>query len=250
MSAKIHVGTSGWHYRHWRGVFYPERLASRDWLGFYASHFDSVEVNRSFYALPTVEMLAAWCEQIGDRFELAVKAPRGITHYKKLKHCTEQLDTLIGRVSVLGKHLGPVLFQLPPRWRCNVKRLAEFLDELPRGYRFAFEFRDPSWHRDEVFELLDNNAAALCIYDLEGKTSPLVTTSDFVYVRLHGPARAYTGQYHPSTLRGWLSKARGWQRKGKDVYVFFDNDDQAAAVKNARRMKSFLAKEGEVVLAG
>jgi uncharacterized protein YecE (DUF72 family) len=242
MSGQIHVGTSGWHYRHWRGVFYPEDLPARDWLGFYADHFSTVEINRSFYALPASKTLVDWCAQTSDRFLFTLKAPRTITHYKKLKHCTEQIDTLMRTLDTLGARLGPVLFQLPPRWRCNVRRLAQFLNQLPRGHRFVFEFRDPSWHTSEVFELLADNEAGLCIYDLSGQTSPLLTTTDFVYVRLHGPARAYTGQYHPSTLRGWISKARGWQRAGKDVYLFFDNASDGGAVKNARRMCSFLAK--------
>lgn len=242
MSAQIHVGTSGWHYRHWRGVFYPDHLPVRDWLSFYAGRFSTVEVNRSFYALPKTQTLEEWCKRTDERFLFAVKAPRSITHYKKLKHCTEQIDTLMGTLDTLGARLGPVLFQLPPRWRCNVRRLAGFLKALPRGYRFVFEFRDPSWHTSEVFELLADNETGLCIYDLAGQTSPLLATTNFVYVRLHGPARAYTGQYHPSTLRGWISKARGWQRKGKDVYIFFDNASDGGAVKNALRMCSFIAK--------
>jgi uncharacterized protein YecE (DUF72 family) len=233
---RIRIGTSGWQYRHWKKIFYPENLRRADWLSYYASVFSSVEVNTSFYKLPEAADIQKWCECTPEEFRFSVKAPRSITHFKKLKNCESQLQTLLGRIEAFGKRLGPVLFQLPPRWRCNPRRLENFLWMLPRGQSFAFEFRDPSWHQDEVYALLAEHGAAFCIFDLDGVTTPLATPAGFVYARLHGPRSAYTGNYRAPTLRTWSGRALGWRRQKKDVYVYFDNDDRGYAAKNARRL--------------
>ncbi|MDX1527584.1 MAG: DUF72 domain-containing protein [Gammaproteobacteria bacterium] len=245
----IRIGTSGWQYRHWRQTFYPRKLTVAEWLGYYAGVFDSVEVNASFYRLPEVDDIRRWCESVPDEFVFAVKAPRGITHFKKLKNCEPQLNALINRLETFGPRLGPVLFQLPPRWRCNPRRLADFLSMLPRKGRFAFEFRDPSWHCTEVYALLKEHRAAFCIFDLDGHTAPLETPGSFAYLRLHGPGAAYTGNYRAQALRTWAGRALNWRRKNKDVFIYFDNDARAYAAKNARRMLALMRAEKEPATA-
>lgn len=239
----IRIGTSGWQYRHWKKSFYPEKLRRADWLPFYATIFNTVEVNTSFYRLPETDDIRRWCESTPEEFRFAVKAPRGITHFKKLKNCESLLAALITRLEAFGERLGPVLFQLPPRWRCNPRRLGDFLLMLPRDKRFAFEFRDQSWHCEEVYALLAKHRAAFCIFDLDGQTSSLETPGDFAYVRLHGPRASYTGNYRAQALRTWFGRALGWQRKHKDVYVYFDNDARAYSAKNARRMLGMMQAE-------
>ena len=240
----IAIGTSGWHYPHWKGRLYPRDLATNEWLATYAEHFAAVEVNNSFYKLPDASTIEAWTNAVPRDFRFAVKAPRSITHLRKLRNCAESVELFQERIEVFGRHLGPILFQLPPRWHCNAQRLAEFLELLPLGTRYAFEFRDHSWHTDDIYDLLADHNAAFCIYDLEAFTSPLKTTADFVYVRLHGPSeQAYTGSYQNPTLRTWTGRAKRWSgREKRDVFVFFDNDQQGFAVKNALRMRSQLGE--------
>jgi len=242
--ARIRVGTSGWQYPHWRGAFYPKSLPREQWLEWYARTFDCVEVNASFYRLPETRHLEAWRDAVPAHFRFALKAPRSITHFKKLKNCEQALGDFLGRVEVLGERLGPILFQLPPRWRYNPARLEAFLAALPHAPDCAFEFRDPSWHCDEVAAALREHGAGLCIYDLEGVTSPDEATSRLVYVRLHGPRSAYSGSYRAHALRGWAGRALGWRRDGRAAYLFFDNDERAFAARNARRMLGFLEDEG------
>ncbi len=241
----IRIGTSGWQYRHWRKSFYPEKLRRADWLAHYSGYFNSVEVNASFYRLPEFEDIHHWCQSVPEDFVFALKAPRSITHFKKLKNCEPLLDALTSRIEAFAGRMGPVLFQLPPRWRCNPRRLSDFLALLPPKHRFAFEFRDPSWHCDEVYALLAEHQAAFCIFDLDGQTSPLETPGEFVYTRLHGPRAAYTGNYSAQALRTWSGRALGWRRKNKDVYVYFDNDARAYSAKNARRMLAMMQAEDE-----
>ncbi|NIM29595.1 MAG: DUF72 domain-containing protein [Gammaproteobacteria bacterium] len=235
MRAATHIGTSGWQYGHWKEVFYPKKLKQKEWLEYYARYFDCVEVNSSFYGLPTVETIAAWCEHVPARFIFSVKAPRRITHFKKLKNCEAELRELFRRLETFDRHLGPVLFQLPPRWRCNLGRLEGFISALPSGRRVAFEFRDPSWHNEDVYALLESRSMAFCIFDSGGFTAPIVDRGNLVYVRLHGPVAAYTGSYRAPRLRIWVDRAQAWNRRNKEVFIFFDNDERGYAVKNGAR---------------
>ncbi len=248
MPAKIHVGTSGWRYPHWRGKVYPRDLGSARWLPFYAELLRTVEVNNSFYRLPEGATLDRWRERTPEDFLFTLKAPRAITHLKKLRNCKSSVGGFLGRLERLGRKLGPILFQLPPHWHCNTQRLEAFLDLLPDNYRYAFEFRDPSWHTEETYLILKERNMAFCIYDLEGFTSPLATTTDFVYIRLHGPGRqAYAGSYTSSSLRTWAGRAKRWDRRERrEVYVYFDNDEAAHAVKNARHMQTFIDQDKSV----
>jgi uncharacterized protein YecE (DUF72 family) len=168
----IHIGTSGWHYSRWKGPFYPLNLAEDEMLEFYAGHFSTVEINNSFYRMPLKETLAHWRDSVPDNFIFSVKASRYITHMKKLHDVREALSRFLDAVDTLGAKLGPVLFQLPPRWHLNTGRLLSFLVLLPKEYRYVFEFRDPSWFSPDVYAALSDFSASFCIYDLGGGLSP------------------------------------------------------------------------------
>ncbi len=236
---RIHIGTSGWVYPHWRGAFYPDALPEPEWLGYYARRLASVEVNRGFYRLPTRAQFAAWRDQTPEDFLFAVKASRYITHMKKLKDPGQTLPPLLEAVAGLGGKLGPLLFQLPPRWRLDVGRLRAFLAALPDRLRVAFEFRDPSWHTGAVLDLLAEHGAAYCVHDLAGFRSPRAVTADFVYVRLHGPGEAYCGRYGAEALAGWAD----WlgRQTVEAACVYFDNDQAGYAVRDALALRAMLA---------
>ena len=236
----VYIGTSGWRYRHWVGPFYPKALPAQDMLGFYSREFGAVEINSSFYGQPDERTLADWRGATPDRFRFAFKANRYITHMKKLKDVGEALDKMITGARVLGDKLGPVLLQLPPRWRVDTRRLEAFLSEFPADLAIAFEFRDASWFTDEVYEKLRRRRAAFCIYDLGGKKSPCAVTSDVVYVRLHGPDDVYVGSYGTEDLGRWAGAISTWDREGRDVWCFFNNDEHGYAVQNARELKRLL----------
>ena len=239
---RIRIGTSGWNYDHWLGAFYPKGTRQQHLLAVYAELFDSVEINRTFYQLPSAKAVAAWREQTPAGFLFAAKASRYLTHMKKLKDPGEPLARLLGCVEALGEKLGPLLFQLPPRWRVNPDRLERFLERLPDGHRYAFEFRDPSWHDDRILELLSKRDAAFCIFDLAGERSPIEVTAGFVYIRLHGPGAAYQGSYDGRTLSGWARRILAWSEAGKDVYCYFDNDEKAYAPHDALRLKKMVER--------
>lgn len=230
--ARLFVGTSGWHYDHWRGVFYPDSLPKSRWLAHYAAHFASVEINGSFYRLPSEKAVTEWRNATPENFRFAAKANRFITHMKKLSEVHDAMDVFMDRMALLGSRLGPLLFQLPPRWRVDLERLESFLSLLPRGREWAFEFRDPSWHCEEVYRLLRAHNAAFCVFDLAGFASPKRVTADFAYLRLHGPGAAYCGRYGESGLRPWAE----WLSKQSDIercYAYFDNDQAGHAVEDA-----------------
>ena len=240
--ACIRIGTSGWHYLHWRGPYYPADWPSAKMLSFYMADFDSVEINNSFYRLPTPEAVEAWRETTQPNFCFAVKASRFFTHMKKLKDPEVGLQKFSPLLQHFGDKLGPVLFQLPPQWSCNPARLADFLTALPRDYRYSFELRDPRWHTASIYRLLTKHNAAFCIYELAGFQSPLTVTADFVYIRLHGPGqKKYQGDYSQQTLKQWATRIRKWKSELSAIYIYFDNDQAGFAVKNARQLKKILA---------
>ena len=236
MAATYYIGTSGWHYPHWQGPFYPPTLPASAWLEYYTRHFDSVEINSSFYRLPSTATARAWRDTAPPGFRFAIKANRSITHMRKLR-TPRRLRAFLAVARALGNKCGPLLFQLPPHWRCNPARLAAFLRALPRGREYAFEFRDRSWHTREVYALLRRHNAAFCLYQLAGFESPRVLTADFAYIRLHGPASyAYGGSYSEADLADWAREIRGWTRLRR-VYVYFDNDEAGYAVRNALALR-------------
>jgi uncharacterized protein YecE (DUF72 family) len=239
---KIFIGTSGWHYKHWLGVFYPAGTKGAQMFEFYARHFDTVEINNSFYRLPAAKTFDNWRESAPPGFCFAVKASRFTTHMKKLKDPQRSSEKFFLVAERLEKKLGPILFQLPPRWKLNLERLAEFLAALPEGNKYAFEFREDSWHVPEVFALLRKHGAAMCIHDFADMNVPQELTADFTYIRFHGPTSAkYWGSYSDDELKKWSRRIEGWRSQLSATYVYFNNDPEGAAVKNALTLKRMLA---------
>lgn len=237
---RIHIGTSGWHYRDWVGRFYPPGLPARQFLRYYATRFATVEINNSFYRLPAPATVAAWRDTVPPGFLFACKASRGITHFKKLKDPEDSCRRFLATMAGLGDTLGPILFQLPPRWRCDPARLADFLSALPGTRRYAFECRDESWFQDAIYRILADHDAAFCLYDLAGRQSPMPVTADFVYIRLHGPAAAYAGRYGEQGLKPWAARCSRWADEGRDIFCYFDNDQNAYAVEDATTLSALL----------
>jgi uncharacterized protein YecE (DUF72 family) len=238
---RVFIGTSGWHYADWRGPFYPEEARASEFLEYYSRRFDTAEINNSFYGMPETRMFREWKNSVPADFIFAVKGSRYITHMKKLRDTREAAARFVKRARELGGKLGPILFQLPPRWKANKERLRDFLKGLPKDTRYAFEFRDPSWFDDSIYRSLAERNAAFCIYDLGGRTSPLEVTSDFVYIRLHGPGGPYQGEYTGRRLKRWAGLISKW-KKNRNVYCYFDNDQKGYAPKDAFKLKAMLRK--------
>jgi uncharacterized protein YecE (DUF72 family) len=235
------VGTSGWHYKHWKGPFYPKDMPDDELLSFYSNRFNTVEINNSFYQLPSKNTMKQWCQTVSDDFIFAVKASRYITHMKKLKDPEKSLSNFLDTIDIMDDKIGPLLFQLPPRWRMNAERFETFLDNLPVKIPCTFEFRDKSWFDEKIYGLLSEYNAAFCIYDLKGEMSPEIVTADFVYIRLHGPGEnAYEGSYSKRKLNTWAGKFQKWMKKGKRIYCFFDNDQNGFAAKNALTLRQII----------
>ncbi len=249
--AKIFVGTSGWHYKYWVGNFYPAGMQSKDFTKYYLQFFRTVEINNSFYKLPSAETFASWRASVPDDFVFAVKASRYITHMKKLKDPQESTIRFFENLIPLAEKTGPILFQLPPAWKVNAERLENLLRVIPPHFRYTFEFRDHTWYTPEIYELLRQYNAAFCIYELANHMSPLEVTADFVYIRLHGPtAFKYQGSYSDETLTFWADKCLEWQAQHKDVYIYFDNDQLGYAGFNALRLQELIREKNPTVLHG
>lgn len=239
MAGQCRIGTSGWAYPHWRGRFYPPALRPGAWLAYYSRHFDTVEINRTFYRLPTPEAVAAWEQAVPEGFRFAVKASRYLTHLKKLKDPAPALERLFAAIAPLGDKQGAVLYQLPPRWGFDPARLEGFLALLPPG-QAAVEFRDPSWYRPEAYRLLERYGAALCASSFPGLPMVWAVTSGFSYVRLHGATVAYGDRYSREALGVIAQRIRILLARGLDVDVYFDNDAEAFAIENARELRQML----------
>jgi uncharacterized protein YecE (DUF72 family) len=238
-SGRAYIGTSGWHYQHWKGTFYPETIKNTEQLEYYQRSFTTVEVNNSFYRLPDKNTFKNWKEAVPGDFIFAVKASRFITHMKKLKDPVESTAAFFSHIHVLKEKLGPVLFQLPPSWKINTERFGDFLARLPNGYRYVFEFRNASWYDEQIYELMRTYNCAFCIYELAHHRSPELITADFIYIRLHGPGDKYQGSYSRAALKKLASKIRDWKSAGFDVYVYFDNDQRGYAAFNAMDLKKY-----------
>jgi uncharacterized protein YecE (DUF72 family) len=248
-TGRIHVGCSGWHYRHWAGRVYPRDVPARAWLGEYARRFDTVELNNSFYRLPEAEQFARWRDQVASGFLFAVKASRYLTHFKRLIDPEEPLDRLFSRARHLGRALGPILYQLPPGWVPDNDRFQHFLQRLPRKARgvagplaHAIEFRDPRGYSPEIIALLEEHDVALCVHDMPGSETPRLKVGPFVYLRLHGSGAKYGGSYPSEHLRQWAEWIDAGSRAGKDAYVYFNNDREGYAVQNAETLRELLIR--------
>jgi len=237
---EYYIGCSGWHYEHWRGLYYPEELPRSKWLSFYAQQFNTVELNNSFYHLPSEKAFSTWRESTPNNFVFAVKVSRFITHIKKLRNLGSAVDNFISRASCLREKLGPLLYQLPPSMKRNDELLQNFLSSLPPQYQHVVEFRHKSWIDDAVFDILRRRNVGLCVFDMPGFRCPLVATSDFVYVRFHGGEWLYSSSYSDEELSRW---ARGIAQLGQNIgacYIYFNNDAEAFAVSNAITLREFL----------
>ena len=237
---EYYIGTSGWHYDHWKGLFYPEKLAKPKWLEFYAQHFTTVELNNSFYRLPSETAFVNWRELSPKGFVFAVKVSRFITHMKRLKNVEEPLQNFLSRADFLQDKLGPLLYQLPPNMKRNDETLEAFLSMLPCQYHHVLEFRHESWIDDRVFEVLRRHNVGLCVFDMPGFTCPLAATADFAYIRFHGSAGLYASCYSDEELSDWAKRIGGIGQKLKTVYIYFNNDAAAYAVANARMLSQML----------
>lgn len=237
------VGTSGWSYRSWRGLFFPADLPARRHLEFYARHFSTTELNGVFYRTPTEESVRNWAECTPEGFVFAWKASKFITHWKRLNDTSRNsLALMESRLKLLGDKAGPVLFQLPPQFTKNRDRLASFIRLLRPKRDHAFEFRDPSWYEDDILDLLRDNGIALCISDHVDAPAPWLATADHVYVRGHGPHGRYRGRYPRAKLLQWSRWLAEQRVQGRAVHVYFDNDQKSAAPKDALHLLSLLGE--------
>jgi uncharacterized protein YecE (DUF72 family) len=244
---ELRIGCSGWNYKSWKGRFYPVALPPARWLQHYASVFDTVEINNTFYRLPEGSTFASWRAQMPEGFLATVKASRYLTHMKRLRDPAEPVQRLFARAAELGPRLGPVLYQLPANFHADIGRLRDFLAVLPRTHpqtgrpmTHVMEFRHRSWYTDEVFRLLEGFGVALCLHDKAGSEVMEPSVGPAIYVRFHGTSGRYHGSYGDSTLRLWARRLAGAWRAGQDVYAYFNNDPDAIATQNAQTLRHHL----------
>ncbi|RKX84868.1 MAG: DUF72 domain-containing protein [Spirochaetes bacterium] len=249
----INIGTSGWSYKHWKGVFYPEKLPQKKWLEYYAEHFNTVEVNSSFYHIPKETVTDGWGRRTPGNFCFSIKMSRLVSHIHRLKNCKETLEWFFRNTAPLAVKTYVYLIQLPPSFCPGNEVLAAFLKELketastqlPQLYktRFAFEFRNPQCYNPATAEILKNNSIAFCFHDFsEAGTDSMekFITSGFIYIRFHGYGNRYGGSYPDTVLKDWALKIVDWEAKGFDVYTYFNNDAEGFAVQNALTLKSYI----------
>jgi uncharacterized protein YecE (DUF72 family) len=240
VSFPVRIGTSGWEYVHWAGRFYPRELSRDRWLEFYAARFDTVELNASFYRLPEAATFERWGSRVPAAFRFAVKASRYLTHIRRLKDPDEPLERLWTRATKLGGHLGPVLYQLPPRWRPNVDRLETFLAASAGRPDQVVEFRSADWYRADVLELLERHGIGLCLHDMPGSAPPLRPTGPLAYLRFHGAGERYGGSYQTERLTELAELVAGWAQR-MPVWAYFNNDLGGHAVTDAFRLREEVA---------
>jgi uncharacterized protein YecE (DUF72 family) len=240
--ASYYIGTSGWHYDDWRSRFYPEKLPKTKWLEFYASRFPTVELNNSFYRLPSEVAFQNWYDSSPADFIFAVKVSRFITHIKRLKNTEEAVTNFTNRARILNDKLGPLLYQLPPNMHRNDETLASFLSSLPGGLRHVIEFRHHSWFTEPVFEILRRHDAGLCVFDMPSLTSPLLATCDFAYIRFHGSDSLYSSCYSDEALADWAKRIAELAKNLDSVFIYFNNDVAGFALSNAATIGHYLEK--------
>ena len=233
-SSVLLAGTSGFSYKEWLGHFYPEQLPANEMLRYYASHFSTVEINNTFYRMPAESMLSQWLEQVPEHFAFTLKAPRRITHDQRLRESEANVAEFLRRAQVLGGRLGALLFQLPPYLKKDLPRLRDFLALLPQGREVAFEFRNNSWHDDEVYEALRSRGAILCMTDTDEGDTPFVATSDCGYIRLRRT------HYEDRELDAWAAQIAA--KSLTKTYVYFMHEDEALGTRFARRLNESWAK--------
>lgn len=237
------IGCSGWNYKAWSGPFYPRTLPPAQWLEFYAERFDTVEINSTFYRLPERSVFAGWRARLPKHFLAAIKASRFLTHMKRLRDPVEPLARLFSRADALERRLGPVLYQLPGNFSCDLSRLEAFLKTLPKRWRgmrlhHVMEFRHPSWYAKDTFDLLEQQGLSLCLHDKLGSRIVGPPVGPLVYVRFHGTSGHYHGSYTRRELNGWARRLAEYAQDGREVFAYFNNDPGAAAVRNALTLRN------------
>jgi uncharacterized protein YecE (DUF72 family) len=242
MSSQFRIGTSGWVYPHWQGIFYPQDLRQPNWYQYYARHFDTVEINYSFYRLPSKRAFDRWRQQAPTGFVYSVKANRYLTHIKRLKDVAESLERFLSHASRLEQKIGPILWQLPPKWRADPARLETFVKFLPGDMIHAFEFRDPRWFIQPVRKILEQYGLTCCIFDMPNLCCPRWITAPTIYLRFHGSQFVYGGRYGREGLRPWADRVNRWLADGHMIYVYFNNDAFGYAIEDARTLKGLLAE--------
>jgi len=237
-TVKYYIGTSGWHYDHWRGEFYPKDMAKSRWLEFYSRHFTTVELNNSFYRLPSDKAFVNWRDSSPIEFVFSVKVSRFITHIKRLRNADEPIANFLARTRLLEGKLGPLLYQLPQNMKRDDRLLEDFIRILPKDTSHVIEFRHASWFDDKVFDLLRRYNVGFCIYDMPDFSTPVIVTSDKAYIRFHGSHQLYGGCYSDKELEGWAKKIA--ELETKMVFAYFNNDAEGFAVKNALTLENLL----------
>jgi uncharacterized protein YecE (DUF72 family) len=235
----LRVGTSGYHYEHWKTIFYPADLPKSRWFSYYAQRFDTVEINNTFYHLPSASAFDVWQKQAPPNFLYALKFNRYGSHWMRLKSARQTIGNFLAVANRLAEFLGPILVQLPPHWNVDAQRLDNFLTEAPRSLRWAVEFRNASWLCDKIFEILERHQAALCIHDMI-QSHPRILTANWTYLRYHG--NHYAGTYSPQKLAVEAKWIRGQLASGKNVFAYFNNDAQGYAVRNAADLNRYILR--------
>lgn len=240
MKIKNYIGTSGYGYSHWKGVFYPEELPYREFFSYYTKFFDTVELNNTFYHIPRESTIEKWDKGSPENFIFSIKANKSITHIKRLKNAENSLKLFESRIAALQEKIGVILFQLPPSFKKDLSLLKDFLTMLNPKWKYTFEFRHKSWFTDETYSILKEKNIALCISDTPRYPYEEVITANYTYIRLHGHTVLYASDYSNEALGEYAEKIRKWNEKGITAYVYFDNDYYGYAVKNALYLKKIL----------
>jgi uncharacterized protein YecE (DUF72 family) len=241
-AARVRIGCSGWQYKHWREIFYPKGLPQTRWFQYYAEHFDTVEINSSFYHLPKASTFEKWRDQAPDGFCYAVKANRYITQSKKLLDCEEPVERMMGATRHLEPRLGPMLYQMPPSFAINLERLEAFLRLLPEDVTNVFEFRNKSWYVPETYALLDRYGACLCLHDMRESTTERIAVGPATYIRFHGGKGKYWGRYPDERLLSWADWIVERARSGRAVWCYFNNDIGGDAIQDAQTLRSMVGQ--------
>lgn len=238
--AKLYIGTSGWSYPHWEGIFYPEDLAKKKQLEYFSQHFDTVELNSPFYHLPRESTFAGWYKRTSKDFVFAVKVSRFISHIKYLKDCEEPWLNFYQRAKLLKEKLGPFLVQLPPNWKKDLDRLKDFVKTVKKvspQEKFAFEFRHETWFCPEIYHSFEKEKdVCFCMADSNRWPKTQEITDNFVYLRFHGPGQLYGSKYSKKDLENWAVKIKDYLKQGRDVFCYFNNDFQGFAIENAKEL--------------
>jgi uncharacterized protein YecE (DUF72 family) len=241
-AGSIHIGCSGWVYKHWRGILYPEGLPQKRWFERYAEDFDTVEINASFYRLPLASTFDSWREKAPEDFRYAVKVNRFITHLKKLAGVDEEVREFAALARRLEHSLGPLLYQLPPSLKRDLGRLEAFLKVIPADLVNVFEFRNADWYHAETYALLDRYGASFCVHDMPGSKTERIAVGPIAYVRFHGGEGKYWGRYSDQGLLGWTDWILDQSRQGRAVWCYFNNDIHGHAIHDAQTLKSMVGQ--------